>query len=188
MSALLAYRDDGVLAHLLGRRAHGIAPSLLVVVGILPLAAAIALADNDTAVAGGVLAWLVVLGGLSRGGPLERDRFNWAVPALLRAAEYAALVWLAPAAALALLVPLAFRHYDIVYRLRYQRAAPREWGGGWDGRLVLAWALLAAGALPGGFYALGGILGALFVAESVASWLHHDSDEHPEDDQGGLTE
>lgn len=188
MSALLAYRDDGVLAHLLGRRTHGIAPSLLVLLGILPLAAAIALTDGGSVIAAAVFAWLVVVGGLSRGGPLERDRFNWAVPALLRVAEYAALVWLAPAAALALLVPLAFRHYDIVYRLRYQRRAPPEWGGGWDGRLVLAWALLAAGALPGGFYALGGILGALFVAESVASWLHHDSDEPLEDDQGGLPE
>jgi hypothetical protein len=42
---------------------------------------------------------------------------------------------------------------------------------------VIAWILLAANALPEGFYVLGGILGALFVAESVASWR---SDDDPQ--------
>ena len=175
MSALMAYRDDGLLAQLLGRRANPLPPSVAVLLGIVPLAAAIALGEDSEAVTAAVFAWLIILGGVSRGGPLERDRFNWAVPALLRAGEYAALIWMHPAAALAVLVPLAFRHYDIVYRLRYQRRAPPEWGGGWDGRLLVGWALLALDALPGGFYALGGILGVLFVAESVASWRSHDT-------------
>jgi hypothetical protein len=175
MSALLAYRDDGLLAQLLGRRTQPVRPSLLLLVALVPLAAAIAADADSIAVVAAVFAWLILLGGLSRGGPLESDRFNWAVPALLRAGEYAALIWLHPAAAVALLVPLAFRHYDIVYRLRYQRRTPPEWGGGWDGRLVIGWALLALDLLPEGFYVLGGILGVLFVAESVASWRSHDT-------------
>jgi hypothetical protein len=60
--------------------------------------------------------------------------------------------------------------------MRYRGGAPAAPTGGWDGRLVVAWILLAADALPEGFYALGGILGVLFVAECVASWLNHDSE------------
>jgi hypothetical protein len=176
MSALLAYRDDGLLAQLLGRK-NPVPPSLLTLVALLPLAVAIAANEDSTAVVGAVFAWMIVVGGVSRGGSLESDRFNWAVPALLRIGEYAALVWLHPAAALAVLLPLAYRHYDLVYRLRYQRRTPPEWGGGWDGRLLVGWALLALDALPEGFYVLGGILGALFVAESVASWLSNDDPE-----------
>lgn len=176
MRTLLAYRDDGLLAQLLGR-ANPVAPSLLTLLAIAPLGAAIALGEDSTAAVGAVFAWMILFGALSRGGPLERDRFNWAVPPLLRIGEYAALVWLHPAAALAVLIPLAYRHYDLVYRLRYQRRTPPEWGGGWDGRLLVGWALLALDALPEGFYVLGGILGALFVAESVASWLSNDDPE-----------
>lgn len=178
MSTLLAYRDDGPLARLLGRP-HRLAPSLLVLAGLAPLAAAIALGEDGTAASAAVIGWLVALGGLSRGGPLERDRFNWAVPALLRTGEYVALIWLAPAAALALLIPLAYRHYDTVYAIRYRGGPPRTPSGGWDGRLAIAVALDALHALPEGFYVLGGILGALFVAESVASWLSTNDKETP---------
>lgn len=176
MSTILLYRDDGLLAHALAPLGRRLPPSLLAFAAVVPLLAAIVLgAERSEAVVGTVFAWMVLLGGASRGGPLERDRFAWTVPPLLRAGEYAALIWLSPAAGLLVLVALAYRHYDLVYRLRYRGAPPAEWGGGWDGRLVVAWALLALGALPGGFYALGGILGALFVAESVASWLHDDN-------------
>jgi hypothetical protein len=123
---------------------------------------------------------LVVLGGASRGGDLERDRFRWAVAPLLRAGEYAALIWLGPAAGFCVLLALAVHHYDIVYRLRYQgRTPPEGLGGGWELRLVIAWILLVADALPDGFYVLGGILGALFVAESVASWLDFSAADTP---------
>jgi len=176
MSALLTYRDDGPLARLLGSRRHAIPPSLLTLVAIVPLTAVIIGGEGSKGIAAAVLGWLIVLGGLSRGGPLERDRFNWAVPALLRAGEYAALIWLCPPAALAVLIPIAVRHYDAVYALRYRGGPPTMPSGGWDGRLAIAWILLAADALPEGFYALGGILGVLFVAECVASWLHHDSE------------
>lgn len=184
MRTLLLYREDGPLARALGGRRHGAPPSLLAAAGVLPLFAAIAFADRTDALAAVVFAWLVLLGGLSRGGDLERDRFRWAVPPLLRAGEYAALLWLAPAAGLAMLVVLAFHHYDLVYRLRYHPPAPARLGGGWDTRLIALWILLAVGALPEGLYAGAGILGALFVAECVASWRNHD-DEQTEGDAHG---
>lgn len=175
MRALRMYREDGPLAKLLGRRAHGVAPSLLAFLAVLPLGLAIAFCDRTTGLVAVLLGWMILLGGLSRGGNLERDRFRWTVPPLLRAGEYAALIWLAPAAGLAMLVVLAFHHYDLVYRLRYHPPAPEGLGGGWDSRLVAYWILLAARALPEGLYVGAGILGALFAAECVASWTRNDT-------------
>ena len=42
--------------------------------------------------------------------------------------------------------------------------------GGWDGRLVGAYVLFLAGALPAGLFAAAGLLGALFAAESLRAW------------------
>ena len=179
MSTLSIYRDDGPIALALGRLRHEVAPSILCLVAVLPLAGAIIAGAPSTGRAAIVIAWLVVLGGLSRGGPLESDRFAWAVPALLRAGEYATLIWLSPVGSLPVLIALAFRHYDVVYAIRYRGGPPHWPTGGWDGRLVLAWLLLAADLLPGGFYVLGAILGALFVAECVASWLDHETQGDP---------
>lgn len=173
MSALLTYREDGPVARVLGR-AHPVPPSLLVLAAILPLAAAIVLGEGGDGVVAAVLGWLVLLGGLSRGGPLDRDRFAWAVPSLLRAGEYAALVWLAPAEGTVLAVVLAFHHYDLVYRLRYRPPAPERLGGGWDTRVLIALVLALAGVAETGFLVLAGILGALFAAEAVASWTRKD--------------
>lgn len=176
MSTLEAYRDDGPLARLLAPLGRAVAPSALATLAVVPLFAALAVKGGDASdgLIAAVFGWLVLLGGASRGGALERDRFRWAVPPLLRAGEYTGLVWLAPAAAFPLLLALAFRHYDLVYRLRYQGATPPDWlgtvAGGWEGRLVAGFLLLAADALPEGFYVLAAILGALFVAECVASW------------------
>lgn len=179
MSALLAYREDGPLARALGRVRLGVPPSVLALLAVLPLAAAIVADERSRLVVAGLLAWLVLLGGLSRGGNLDRDRFRWTVPPFLRAGEYAAYVWLSPEGALPLLVVLAFHHYDLVYRLRYQGRTPPPLGAGWDTRLLGAWILYAANALPEGFYAAAGILGALFVAECVASWRRFSAAEAP---------
>jgi hypothetical protein len=69
---------------------------------------------------------------------------------------------------------LAFRHYDLVYRLRHAGTAPPAWLGdlalGWDGRLVLGYILLVAGALPAGFFIAAGLLATAFAAESIAGW------------------
>ena len=184
-SILQEYRDDGPLAQALGTigRAARVPAFLLVgagMVGLLALAAIEGDGASDGLVAAGV-AWFVVLAGIASGRP-HTDRFAWAVPGFLRVGEYAGLLWIAanagdsgPAGAFALIAALTFRHYDLVYRQRYQGVAPPRWvqlvAGGWDGRLVVAWLLLVAGALPAGMFLLAGVLGSLFVAECVMSWV-----------------
>lgn len=185
MTILDQYRDDGPLARALGAlgRVVPLPPFLLVgagIAGVLALAAS----EGDTAsnglLAAGI-AWMVVLGGIASGRP-HTDRFAWSVPGFLRVGEYASLLLIGAnagdsgaAAAFALIAALAFRHYDLVYRQRFQGEPPPSWvqwvAGGWDGRLVAAWLLLAAGALPEAMFALAGVLGALFVAECVMSWI-----------------
>ena len=129
---------------------------------------------------GAALAWLVVIGGAASGAP-PTDAFRWVVPPLLRLAEYAGLLWVGAVAgessqpaAFAVLAVVAFHHYDLVYRLRNLGSEPPRWLGdlalGWDGRLVLGYILLVAGALPAGFFIAAGLLATAFVAESIAGW------------------
>ena len=186
-SALEVYRDDGPLARALGA-ALGVSlplPALaLIAAGLVPLLLAIAVGGDDVprGVAAAVVGWIVLTAGASSGRP-HRDRLRWLVPSALRLGEYAGLLWLGALdssvgvpSAFALIAVLAFRHYDLVYRLRQRGDTPPRWlndaSGGWDGRLLLAWVLLAAGALPAAFYVLAAMLGVLFVAESAASWAH----------------
>jgi hypothetical protein len=127
-----------------------------------------------------VLAWFVVLAGAASGTP-PTDGFRWTVPPFVRLGEYTALLWIgalaggnAEPAAFALICALAFHHYDLVYRLRNVGTEPPRWIGdlalGWDGRLVLGYILLVAGALPAGFFVAAGLLATAFVAESIAGW------------------
>jgi hypothetical protein len=51
--------------------------------------------------------------------------------------------------------------------------------GGWDGRLVAAVVLLAAGALPAGLWVLAALLAVLFVFETVAEWRRFHAGEQP---------
>jgi hypothetical protein len=189
--ALALYRDDGPLARALARTlgaAAPVPPLPWLAGGVLVLFAAIAIAGDgaSTATVALVTGWLVLAGGASAGREAG-SRLAWALPPLVRLGEYAALVWIAAVAgasslpaAFALLAALAFRHYEIVYRLRHRGATPAAWvnalSGGWDGRLVAAVVLLAAGALPAGLYVLAGVLGAVFAGEAVAGWLGRDGD------------
>jgi hypothetical protein len=180
------YRDDGPLALALGRALGPVvklpAP-LLIGLGLLGLVAAIAIGGDDVslAVAGAVLAWVLLTLAVASGTP-PRERIRWAEPPLMRATEYTALIWIAALegpdaypAAFALLAALTFRHYDLVYRLRHRGVVPARWvsalGLGWDGRLLLAVILLVAGALPAGYFVLAGVLGVAFVAEAAYGWL-----------------
>lgn len=157
-------RDDGPLARALaplGRRAPVTALALL---AVLPPAAALAAAGRSHAWMAAAVAWMVVLGGASGGA--RADRFDWLVPGLLRAGEYALLLWIGLEAGFAVIFALTLVHYDLVYRPRHLGTQPPGWTGGWDGRLVLAWILLVAGALPAGLYALAAALAALWLVGS----------------------
>jgi hypothetical protein len=180
---LAVYRDDGPIARALGRLAvPGVAPIALVGAGIVPLLAAMAIAGDGASwpLAAAVVAWLVLSAGVSSGRPL-RDPLRWMVPAALRLAEYAGLLWIAAVAgaavvpaAFALLCAITFRQYDLVYRLRHRGVIPPAWlnavAGGWDGRLVAGTILAVAGLVPVGFYVAAALLGVLFVGESIAGW------------------
>jgi hypothetical protein len=193
-AALLAYRDDGPLAGALGRALGAVvrlpAP-VLVVLGALPLGALAAAPgeEADRLAVAGALAWFVLLAGAAGGRP-HGGRLGWLVPCLLRLAEYGTLLWFATLAgssavpaAYALLAALAFRHYDIVYRLRYQGVAPPPWLGllaaGWEGRLLLAFAFLVLSLLPTAFFAAAALLGVVFAVESAAGWLRFERAERP---------
>jgi hypothetical protein len=184
VNALRVYRDDGPLARAVGARPGTIRlpAAALVAAGVLGLAAAIVLggAQASTALATAAIAWLVALGALSAAAP-ENGAADWLVPPLLRAGEYAAVIWLAArtghahlAGAFALLAAVAYRHYDLAYRLRIRGALSPAWldaaSGGWDGRLVVVWVLGVAGALPEALYVLAAGLGAMLIIESVRSW------------------
>jgi hypothetical protein len=180
------YRDDGPLALAVGALARPIArvpAPPLIVAALLPLLAVAAFAGTDIshAAAAVVIAWVVLAAGASTASR-PRARVSWSEPPLVRATEYAALIWIAALegpdaypAAFALLAALTFRHYDLVYRLRHRGVVPARWvnalGGGWDGRLVIAFVLLVLGALPAGYYVAAALLGAAFVGEAAYGWL-----------------
>jgi Family of unknown function (DUF5941) len=181
------YRDDGPLSRALGALAGGplkrVPPPLLIALGLAPLLAVCAIwgADVSDGAAAAVLAWVLLTGGISS-GTRPRVRVRWTETPLLRATEYTALIWIAALhgsdaypAAFAVLAALTFRHYDLVYRLRHRGVVPARWvsalGGGWDGRLVVAFLLLVLGALPAGYYVAAAVLGAAFVGEAIYGWV-----------------
>ena len=177
------YRDDGPVAVAIGRalgqrlRVPAMALLLLGVGAILALAA-FAGRDAPLGLAAAGVAWLVLtMGTTSKRWP--RDSFHWAVAPLVRLGEYATLAWLAAIddavpAAFALIAALTFRHYDLVYRLRHRAEVPPAWlnrlAAGWDGRVIIAWVLLAVGALPAAMFIWAGVLGIVSVAETVVAW------------------
>ena len=182
------YRDDGPLARTLGAplgRRVPLPPLPLALLGLAGPAAAIAL-EGDGASDGVIVAavaWFVFWAAITSGRP-HVDRFAWALPGVLRLGEYGCLIWIGvtvsesgAAAAFALIAALAFRHYDLVYRSRFQGKPPAAWldvvAGGWDGRLVLVTALLLIGALPAGMFVLAAILAIVLVTECVVSWTRH---------------
>ena len=194
MTALQVYRDDGPLAAWLGRklgRAVPVGELPLTLLGALPLVAVLATAGRTPPAAAVGLAVLgfVLLAGAGAGRP-DVGSFGWIVSPLLRLLEYAFLIRLTVLAdpeavplCFALLAVLAFHHYDTVYRLRHQRVAPPAWtraaGGGWEGRLLIAYALAVAGALGLGLGAAAAVLAVVYAAESILSWLRFARAERP---------
>ena len=181
--SVAVYRDDGPIAQAIGRALGPRVPVpgmvlLLLGVGAILALAAFAGRDASLGVAAAGVAWLLLtMGTTSARWP--KESFHWAVPPLVRLGEYATLAWLAATAdalpaAFALIAALTFRHYDLVYRLRHRAEVPPAWlnrlAAGWDGRVLIAWLLLALGALPAAMFIWAGLLGAVSVAESVVSW------------------
>ena len=179
----VVYRDDGPVAlaigRALGRRVPVPAMALLLlgVLGVLGLAAATG-ADASLGLTAAGVAWLLLTHGIAT-ARRPKESFTWAVPSLVRIGEYATLAWLAATddaipAAFALIAVLTYRHYDLVYRLRHRAELPPRWlnrlAAGWDGRVIIAWLLLALGALPAAMYAWAALLGVVSVAETVVSW------------------
>ena len=177
------YRDDGPLALAIGRALGpvvGVPAMALLLAGTggVLVVAAIAWRDASTALAAAAVAWLVLtLGITSERWP--KPSFHWAVPPLLRLGEYATLTWLAAIqgaepGALALLGVLAFRHYDMVYRLRHRGDRTPRWlnllTAGWDGRVIIAWVLLAAGVIEDAMFIWAAVLGVASLAETVVAW------------------
>jgi hypothetical protein len=194
---LAVYRDDGPIARAIGRelgRELPLPAALLVLAGLLPLLVVAIIGGNGVSNVGAavVLAWILLTVGAAS-GVRDPGRIAWAATPLSRLTEYAGLIWIAALygasaypAAYALLAVLAFRHYDLVYRLRHRGVVPARWVSalslGWDGRLLLAYALLVLGALPAGMYAMAAVLGVAFVGEAVYGWVVIGRVEQPLDD------
>jgi hypothetical protein len=179
MNDIERYRDDGNFIPLLGLRIP-VPPLLLVLVGAIPLGVAIAVTGDDASkgVIVGAVAWFIVWGNVSRAAP-HTDPVRWAVPPALRVVEYSTVIWIAAnagdsslPAAFAFLSVLAFRHYDLVYRLRHQGVAPPDWigFGGWDGRMFAVLVMYGVDLLPAGLFVAAGVLAVVLVAESALSW------------------
>jgi hypothetical protein len=198
---IAVYRDDGPLARAIGRelgRELPLPAAVIVLAGLVALLVVVAVGGNGVSTVGAavVVAWIVLTVGASS-GVRDPARVAWAAPPLARLTEYVALIWIAGLhgasaypAAYALIAALTFRHYDLVYRLRHRGVVPARWVSalalGWDGRLLLAWLLLALGALPAGFYVLAIVLGVAFAGEAVYGWAVVGRVEQPlgDEDEG----
>ncbi len=195
LAELRAYCDDGPLAGLLGRLLGPFVPvpaPVLVIAGWLVPAAVLTLGGHDVSPAalGAGMAAVVLAAGIAAGRPSSR-RGDWSLPPLMRLVDYGLILWLcivaapgAVTACFALLAALAFRHYDTVYRLRSQRRFPPAWlrllGGGWEGRLLFAYAFLVAGGLKTALFAAAGVLGAVSVAEAAVAWGRWSAEQQPD--------
>ena len=181
---LLVYRDDGLISRAVSSvTARLPIPALLAApLAVVALAAAVAV-DGTATGAATVAGWIVwVLLASAPAGRLPGGRMRWITPPLLRASEYgflAVLGWRAGGDALpatyGLLVAIAFHHYDLVYRLRYQGVTPPRWVGaaglGWEGRTAVMLAATLAGVYGLAAIALAVWCGLLFLPESVYSWV-----------------
>jgi Family of unknown function (DUF5941) len=182
---IAVYRDDGPIARELGDlgRSLPLSGPALALAALVPLLVVAIAGGSELSHTGAgiVLVWVLLVGGASSGVP-GRQKISWAVTPLMRLTEYAGLIWIASLhgasaypAAFALIFALQFRHYDLVYRLRHRGVVPARWVSalslGWDGRLVLAYLLLVAGALPAGYYVVAAVLGVAFVGEAVYGWV-----------------
>ncbi len=188
MSALHAYRDDGPaaasIAGLMSARPRvGEAAGTFAGCLVAATLALIGVLGDEHAVRWIAAAAVAFVALAAPGaGASSRGKLDWLVPPLLRLGEYSLLLvmaWAHDAGSVplvyALLGALAFHHYDIVYRLRHQQREPARWvrllGGGWEGRLLVAAALMLAGWLDEVLPAAAVVLAIAYVGESLLAWV-----------------
>jgi Family of unknown function (DUF5941) len=185
MTELLThYRDDGPLSETFRRAGPLRVPSLAITaVGTVAVAAGLAVdGGRGTGAASLVGIAAFVLLGMLGGAGRQHPRVQWLVPPMLRAGEYvivATLAWRTGHAeiwlAYALLAMVAFHHYDVVYRLRHQHAAPSalvsRLCGGWEVRVLVVTVAAVLGVLAPALIVLTVWCGALYVSESMRSWV-----------------
>ena len=194
---LAPHRDDGPLGLVARPRAgrgHPVPEVVLLMLAVVvalgpPLVGALlgqwTVGDADggpaaaTVLGAPTWAWVAVgvaLAVIARTGR-RLARLDWPIPALLRALEYGGVLALTGggAATYVLLAVLAFRHYDIVYRLRTLGVAPPSWlglaTGGWPLRLLVLAAAGGLGVLAPTVVVLTVLLAGVVVPESLACWL-----------------
>jgi uncharacterized protein DUF5941 len=135
--------------------------------------------------------WLAGELSARRSPTAEPHALAWLVPPFLRLFEYGTLIGVTAStdagglpACFALLVVLAFHHYDTAYRVQRAAAEPSRWvrfaGGGWEGRIIAVCLLALAGVLQAGLAVGAVVLGLVYVAESARSWLHFRDVGRPE--------
>lgn len=114
-------------------------------------------------------------------GPGPRGRLGWMAPSIARTTEMSALLSLAwfaggmdPVAVFALLAAGAWRHYDVIYRIRNQQVLPDRtaWLAllGTEGRVLAAIGLLLAFG-TGAWLWFAGYVAVVAVVDSLWSWF-----------------
>ena len=180
-AVLRRYRDDGP-AGLLAPLGYGLPVSALAltVLATAPLAVVLVVmrSHGHAPALGLALAWFGLLNVVASGRP-HLGRLDWAVPALLHAAEYAVVLRVATlrgagSVAFAFLAAVVYHHYDIVYRVNLVRIEPPWWRGlatgGWIGRLALVFVLDTVGGFRVGLYVAAAVIGGIALAGSARAW------------------
>jgi hypothetical protein len=173
------YRDDGFLAHLVGRLWRTHTPVLFSTgLGIIVPFLTMTVARPGVALFGAV--WCVIIAGSVADHP-HRGRLDWLAPPLLRVTEYTFIGGLGitqgvpPALVFGFLAAIAFHHYDSAYR-NLQRAGPvPAWlahaGLGWDGRMLVVGVISTLGLLPQAYAVLAVAAWVIFIADSAVRWI-----------------
>ncbi|TMR99013.1 DUF5941 domain-containing protein [Nonomuraea basaltis] len=181
---LLAYRDDGPLAHVLaGRLGPGLPPMPATLAALLGVIAVTAIGLPDRGLLLLLPVAIAVLLILPTGPRNHLGRFDWLTPPLLRATEFLTMIAIGLAAGapkwllFVLVYVVGYHTYDTVYRTR-QSVWPPAWvfqaGLGWELRLLIIGVGAALGIVTPVLAVLTAYLFVLFAVESVTSWVRLD--------------
>ncbi|TDD51277.1 hypothetical protein E1286_10460, partial [Nonomuraea terrae] len=181
---LLAYRDDGPLAHVLaGKIGAGLPPmpaALVALLAVVAVTVAGLLEPGPMLLVPVAIMLLLVLPTTPRD---HLGRLDWLTPPLLRGAEFFTIIAVGLAAEapkwllFVLVYVVGYHTYDTVYRTR-QSIWPPAWvfhaGLGWELRLLIIGLGAAFDVLTPVLAVLTAYLFVLFAVESVTSWVRLD--------------